>query len=124
MQPIERKSIDWIKTGEKLAYLRTNDLALRRYACYVCHRLEWECSKDCDGCLETTSYKRQQGERGLDPSTSCAELARVFGESESVVRNWETGRTPVPLDALYLYARITGYGDRFEDFLKSVVVYR
>ena len=124
MQRIERKIIDWAKTGEKLAFLRGNDLSLRRYACWVCHGEEWECDKQCDTCQEIPAYRRSLGERGLDPSTSCAELAKVFDETESVIRNWETGRTPVPLDALRLYAQISGHGDDLQGFLQEVIVYQ
>jgi len=123
MQLFERKTIDWVKTGERLALLRANDVSLRRYACWVCHRNEWECTGNCDVCEEVPAHRRATGERGLDPSTSCAELAKVFGESESVVRNWEMGRTPVPLEALYLYAKLVGRGEDLNGFLRDVIVY-
>ena len=97
MKKIERKIINWKKTGIRLQRLRTNDMRLRRYVCWSLRYEDGECSGECDVC-----------EYDIDASISRAELARVLCTSESVVFNWEKGKTPVGIEDLYMYSEITG----------------
>lgn len=97
MTSIKRKFIDWKKTGKNLRLLRNDNIDLRRY---VCRQLKYEennCSGNCAECIFD-----------MDNSISRAELAEVFNVSESVVFNWETGRTPVSIDDLMFYTQIAG----------------
>ncbi len=95
MQIIEKKYVNWEKTGFKLQLLRNDNINLRRYVCYTMRYLRGECGDNCDECV----YK-------MDRSISRAELAEVFNVSESVVYNWERGKTPIAIDDLLFYSQI------------------
>ena len=82
----QRKCIDWTKTGKNLQLLRRDNIALRRF---VCRTLNLD-KGDCDGMCETCRYE-------MDNSISRVELSRIFLVSESVIFNWESGKTPVSL---------------------------
>jgi len=97
MKKIERKVVDWRKTGIRLMRLRTNDMRLRRYVCWSLKYDRGECSGECGTC-----------EYDIDASISRAELAEVLCTSESVVFNWEKGKTPVGIEDLFMYSDITG----------------
>ncbi len=90
---MERKVINWAKTGFKLEVLRRENIHLRRVAC----KQKGECGKngDCENCI----YE-------MDRATSREELAAVFNVSESVIFNWENGRTPIGVEDLLFYAQI------------------
>ncbi len=89
----KRKVIDWKKTGYKLENLRRENIHLRRVAC----RAKGECKKDVD--CETCVFE-------MDRGISREELAKVFNVSESVIYNWENGRTPVGAEDLLFYAEL------------------
>lgn len=97
MKRIERKSIDWEKTGSRLQRLRSDNLSLRRYVCWQLKYDNGKCSGECETC-----------EYDMDRSISRAELAEVFEVSESVVFNWERGITPPTIEDLMLYSDISG----------------
>ena len=106
MKKIERKIIDWKKTGKRLRGLRNNDKRLRRYVCWFLKYDKGECSGICDEC-----------EYEMDASISRVELADVFCTSESVIFNWENGKTPPELEDLLMYSEITGRT------LEDIIVY-
>ncbi len=89
----KRKVIDWKKTGYKLENLRKENIHLRRVAC----KAKGECKKyeDCEKCIFE-----------VDRGISREELAKVFNVSESVIFNWENGRTPIGVEDLLFYAEV------------------
>lgn len=96
---IVRKFIDWEATGNKLFRLRSDNAELRRFVCGALQRDTDKCKnarRDCETC--TDKY--------MDNNISRAELAQVFGVTESVINNWEKGRTPVGLEDLLFYCQI------------------
>ena len=104
MQRIERRRIDWRRTGIRLKNLRDHHPALQRYACYINHLSDADCSGECETC-----------EFDLDRNVSRAELSRVFATTESVIANWESGRTSPELEDLLYYAALCGIA--LEDIL-------
>ena len=95
MQKLTRTRIDWKKTGIRLRNLRDHNPELQRYACWVNHAEDGRCLGDCQGCdLE------------MDRNVSRAELAAVFHTTESVIANWESGRTSPELEDLFFYAAL------------------
>ena len=106
MKPIKRQYIDWKKTGKKLQILREHNDALRRRVCKACKHDKGDCSGECDEC-----------EYDIDNHISRPELASVFGVSQSVIYNWESGRTAVGLEDILLYAQIS------ETSLEDIIVY-
>ena len=96
MKKVERKNVDCVKTGNRLMALRTSNLALRRYVCWSLRYDLGECSVECASC-----------EFEMDRSISRTELADVLSTTENVVFNWESGKTPVPLEDLLLYTGIS-----------------
>lgn len=101
---IKRQFIDWKKTGKRLQLLREDNISLRRYVCNALKHNNEECGIDCDNCMFE-----------MDSHISRKELADVFGVSESVVFNWENGRTPVSLEDILFYVQISG--EALEDLL-------
>ena len=97
MKKIERRWINWEKTGKRLRMLRTQNVNLRRYVCWSLKFDRGNCSGDCQSC-----------EYEMDASISRSELAEIFTTSESVVFNWEAGKTSPDLEDLFLYANICG----------------
>lgn len=97
MKRFKRCSINWEKTGKRLRMLRTQNQNLRRYVCWCLRFDRGNCSGDCQSC-----------EYEMDASISRAELAQVFTTTESVVFNWEAGKTTPNLEDLFLYAKICG----------------
>ncbi|MBP5242382.1 MAG: helix-turn-helix transcriptional regulator [Clostridia bacterium] len=95
MKEIKKNQIDWEKTGINLQLLRNDNIRLRRYVCFFLRRKRGECEDDCDACR----YK-------MDNSISRAELAEVFNVSESVIYNWEKGKTPLTIEDLLFYCDI------------------
>lgn len=96
---IVRKFIDWEGTGNKLYRLRSDNVALRRFVCSALQSGTDRCkneSRDCESC----------GDKYMDKNISRAELAEVFGVTESVINNWEKGRTPIGLEDLLFYCQI------------------
>ncbi len=92
---IERKKIDWAKTGRNLQLLRNDNINLRRAVCRELNLDKGECSGLCDNCR----YE-------MDKSISRVELAKVFAVSESVIFNWESGKTPVSIEDILLYCNV------------------
>lgn len=93
---IERKQIDWIKTGRNLQLLRNDNLCLRKVSCRDRNYDKQNCDGDCDGCRFD-----------MDNSISRKELAELFGVSENVIYSWEKGKTPIGIEELLLYCQIT-----------------
>lgn len=96
---IIRKFIDWKATGNKLYRLRSDNECLRRFVCSAIRSKENTCNNsphDCDHC--TNKY--------MDKNISRPELAQVFGVTESVINNWESGRTEVGIENLLFYCQI------------------
>jgi DNA-binding XRE family transcriptional regulator len=92
---VKRKYINWIKTGKNLELLRNDNINLRRCTCYVLNFKKAQCSGECDNC----KYE-------MDSNISRTELARLFNVSESVIFNWENGRTPISLEDILFYCKI------------------
>ncbi len=96
---IQRKFIDWRATGNRLFRLRSDNFQLRQRVCSALRKDTDKChsaSGDCAAC--TDPY--------MDKSISRAELAEVFGVSESVINNWEDGRTEVGIEDLLFYCEL------------------
>ncbi len=96
---VERKFIDWEATGYKLFRLRSDNARLRKFVCSAIKKNAGKCnnpSENCDACED----------RFVDKSISRPELAAVFGVSESVINNWESGRTEVGIEDLLFYCQI------------------
>lgn len=96
---IEREFIDWEATGNKLFRLRSDNRYLRNFVCSALRREAGNCgngSGDCENCTD----------KFMDKNISRAELAQVFGVSESVINNWESGRTEIKIEDLLFYCRI------------------
>ncbi len=96
MKVIQRKFIDWKKTGRNLQLLREDNIELRRQVCGALKHDKGDCSGECAECR----YE-------MDNHISRKELADVFGVSESVIFNWENGRTVVDYENLLFYSQIT-----------------
>ena len=92
---IERKRINWKKTGKNLQLLRSDNLSLRRNVCRTLNISKAECSGDCKTCR----YE-------MDNNISRIELAEVFNVSDSVIFNWENGKTPVTIEDILFYCQI------------------
>lgn len=105
---IERKFIDWDATGYKLFRLRSDNANLRRCVCKVLRKGTEKCTNQSGNC-ETCEYKH------MDRSISRPELADVFGVSESVINNWEKGRTAIGIEDLLFYCQIANV--ELEDIL-------
>lgn len=95
---IVRSFIDWEATGNKLYRLRSDNAHLRRLVCSALKRDTDKCNGngDCENCTD----------RHIDKNISRPELAAVFGVGESVINNWETGRTPIGIEDLLFYCQI------------------
>jgi hypothetical protein len=106
MEKIERKFVDWVRTGKKLQTLREYNVDFIRYACYVCHYDQANCDGECGSC---------NFDGDLDRRITREELAKVFSTTATVINNWEDGRTPVPLEDLLLYCRISN--KKLEDII-------
>lgn len=95
MKKQERKLIDWTKTGKNLQLLRNDNIELRRTVCSSLNYDKGNCSGECDSCKFE-----------MDNSISRTELAQLFKVSESVIFNWENGKTPVSLEDMLFYCQI------------------
>lgn len=96
MKPIHRNFIDWKKTGRNLQLLREDNIELRRSVCGALKHDSGDCSGNCRDC----KYE-------MDNHISRKELADVFGVSESVIFNWENGRTVVDYENLLFYSQLS-----------------
>lgn len=65
----------------------------------MCRALKYD-DADCNGDCETCEFE-------MDTHVSRKELADVFGVSESVIFNWENGRSAVALEDILFYAQIS-----------------
>ncbi len=106
MRELKRRSVDWFKTGKNLQLLRNDNINLRRNVCRVIRHGNGDCDDDCDKC----KYE-------MDSNISRAELARVFNVSESVIFNWESGKTPVGIEDLLFYCEVANVN------LTDIIVY-
>lgn len=96
MKPLHRKFIDWKKTGRNLQLLREDNVDLRRCVCGALKHDKGDCGGNCESCRFE-----------MDNHISRKELADVFGVSESVIFNWENGRTVVDYENLLFYAQLS-----------------
>lgn len=94
-----RKFIDWEATGNKLFRLRSDNANLRRYVCSMLKKSTFKCNNNTGNCYACD-------DRYMDKSISRPELAAVFGVGESVINNWESGKTPVGVEDLLFYCQI------------------
>ena len=94
---MERAYIDWKKTGKNLMLLRNDNMTLRRNVCSALNRDKGLCDGECLSC-----------KYDMDSNISRTELARVFNVSDSVIFNWENGKTPVSLEDILYYCKIAG----------------
>lgn len=107
---IARKIIDWEATGNNLYRLRSDNKHLRRYVCSALRQNTEKCNNgscDCETC--TDKY--------MDKNISRPELAQVFAVSESVINNWERGKTKIGIEDLLFYCQIA------EVTLDDILVY-
>ena len=104
MQILAKPTVDWVKTGINLQLIRNDNLKLRRYVCFSIKHQSGSCDGECDSCL----YE-------MDKSISRLELASVFNVSESVIYNWEKGKTPPSVEDLTFYCMMAGVS--LEDIL-------
>lgn len=95
MKVIKREFVDWKKTGRKLEMLRQDNIELRRKVCRALKHDDGNCVGDCAAC-----------EFEMDNHISRNELSKVFDVSESVIYNWENGKTVVDYDDLLFYAKL------------------
>lgn len=75
--------------------LREENLELRRQVCSALKHKDANCSGICETC-----------DFEMDNHISRKELADVFGVSESVIFNWESGRTAVDYENLLFYCQL------------------
>jgi len=124
MEFYNRPVIDYVKTGERLANLRFNNLKLRRYVCYYNKKkyekkIEAESKKIRYGYYGNSqtirpkyncfsNYECEKCTKELDKLISAQELANVFGVSRDIINNWETGKTSPDIEDFLLYSKITG----------------
>ena len=106
MITVQRKFVDWKKTGRNLEMLRNDNINLRRASCRSRNFNKSNCEGDCENCTFE-----------MDRSISRGELALLFGTTEHVVYNWENGKTAVPYEDLLFYSQIS------ETALEDFVVY-
>lgn len=106
---IQKRRINWQMTGRNLYLLRDDNINLRRF---VCRSLNFD-SEKCTGCGDCENCKPAE----MDNRISRQELAKVFCVSDSVVCNWESGRTPIGLEDLFYYAQIAQVD------LKDIIVF-
>ena len=92
---IRRKFINWKKTGRELQLLREDNVELRRAVCGALKHDKGDCGGVCSSCRFE-----------MDNHISRKELSEVFGVSESVIFNWENGRTAVDYENLLFYAQL------------------
>ena len=107
MKECKRKRIDWEKTGKNLQLLRIDNISLRRCVCNALNCDKGQCNGQCNVCRFE-----------MDISISRMELTKVFNVSESVIFNWENGKTPVPVEDLLFYCQLADVD------LEDVLVFR
>lgn len=76
--------------------IREHNTELRRCVFRELKRENGDCSGDCDNCR-----------LDMDNHISRKELSDVFGVSENVIFNWESGRTVVDYENLLFYAQLS-----------------
>lgn len=107
IKDVKRQDVDWVKTGNKLFRLRSDNPNLRRYVCYVNKKDTEACNGDgdCDCCNEIA----------MDKNISRPELARAFNVNEGVIYNWESARSIIGIEDLLFYCQIAKV--KLEDIL-------
>lgn len=91
--------MDWEATGNRLYRLRSDNATLRRFVCGALKKDTEKCKSKTGDCASCT-------DKYMDKNISRAELAEVFGVSESVINNWECGRTEIGVEDLLFYCQI------------------
>lgn len=104
---IIRNFVDWEATGNKLYRLRSDNAHLRKYVCSMLKSDTDKCNGNGD-CVNCT-------DKYIDKNISRPELSAVFGVSENVINNWETGRTHIGIEDLLFYCHIAQV--KLEDIL-------
>ena len=100
MERVERKVIDWAKTGKNLKLLRNDNLNLRKYVCRELNKRKK--TFGCDGAeCDTCKFE-------MDNSISQAELAQVFHVTENRIVNWENNKSKPTIEDLIFYSQICG----------------
>ena len=98
MEKYSAKSIDWIKTGKKLEYLRRHNINLIKKVCAYCRSQE----SNKNYCVGGEKCKTCTFD--MDNHISRNELASaVAGWSDSQVANWEDARSIISIEDLYVY---------------------
>lgn len=101
MQKLVGKSIDWVRTGKQLEYLRRHNINLIKKVCAYCRSQE-DAKTYCEGGekCKTCTYD-------MDNHISRNELASaVAGWSDSQVANWEDARSIISIEDLYIYCQL------------------
>lgn len=101
-----RKYVDWGKTAINLKLLRNDNMNLRRFVCRQLRYDKHNCDGNCDGCRFD-----------MDHSISQSELAKAFGVSQSMVVNWENGKSKPSIEDLLFYCEVC------ETDLDGILVY-
>ena len=96
MPVIRRKFVDWDKTGKNIQLLREDNIELRRCVCGALKKDKSDCTTSCDECKFE-----------MDKHISRKELAEVFGTTDNIIFNWETGKTPVDYENLLFYSQLS-----------------
>lgn len=101
MEQICGKSINWVRTGKNLEFLRRHNVKLIKKVCAYCRSQE-DSKTYCEGGskCETCTFD-------MDNHISRSELARaVVGWSDSQVANWEAARSVISIEDLYVYCQL------------------
>ena len=95
------KTIDWIKTGKKLEYLRRHNVKLIKKVCAYCRSQE-DSKTYCEGGEKCATCTFE-----MDNHISRSELARaVVGWSDSQIANWEDARSVISIEDLFVYCQL------------------
>ena len=99
MENIKIRYIDRDKTATNLKLLRNDNINLRRYVCAQLNIDKGNCGGNCETC-----------KFDMDNSISQKELAAVFKISDSMIINWENGKSRPALEYLIFYSDICKIG--------------
>lgn len=89
--------IDWQNTAKNLKLLRNDNINLRKFVCKTLSEKVRGCLGECETC-----------KFDMDHSISQYELSKAFKVSESMIVNWENGKSKPPLEYLLFYSDVCG----------------